>query len=44
VSVAAAAEHYGVVVDPVTFALDDAATERLRAARRKHGLATAAGA
>jgi N-methylhydantoinase B len=44
VSVAAAAEHYGVVVDPVTFALDDAATEQLRAARRKHGLATAAGA
>jgi N-methylhydantoinase B len=44
VSVAAAAEHYGVVVDPVTFALDDAATQRLRAARRNRGLATAAGA
>jgi N-methylhydantoinase B len=31
VSVERAAEHYGVVVDPVTFAVDEAATERLRA-------------
>jgi len=34
VSVAAAAELYGVVVDPVTLALDEAATKRLRAARQ----------
>ena len=34
VSVAAAAEHYGVVLDPQTFAVDMAATEKLRAARR----------
>ena len=33
VSVKAAAEKYGVVVDPRTFALDRAGTERLRAAR-----------
>ncbi len=33
VSVAAAAEKYGVVVDPETFAVDNAATEKLRAAR-----------
>jgi N-methylhydantoinase B len=34
VTVKAAAELYGVVVDPETFALDVAATERLRAAKR----------
>jgi N-methylhydantoinase B len=34
VSVAAAAQLYGVVVDPVTFMVDEAATERLRAAKR----------
>jgi N-methylhydantoinase B len=34
VTVAAAAEHYGVVLDPETFAVDVAATERLRAAKR----------
>ncbi|HEY4773434.1 MAG TPA: hydantoinase B/oxoprolinase family protein [Xanthobacteraceae bacterium] len=34
VSVEAAARHYGVVVDPVTFALDEAASERLRASMR----------
>jgi N-methylhydantoinase B len=33
VSVKAAAEKYGVVVDPETFAVDNAATEKLRAAR-----------
>jgi N-methylhydantoinase B len=33
VTAAAAAEFYGVVVDPDTFVLDLAATERLRAAR-----------
>jgi N-methylhydantoinase B len=33
VSVKAAAELYGVVVDPETLAVDRAATERLRAAR-----------
>jgi N-methylhydantoinase B len=37
VSVAAAAEHYGVVVDPDTFAVDEPATERLRAAMAGHG-------
>ena len=31
VSVQAAAEKYGVVVDPETFAVDNAATEKLRA-------------
>ena len=31
VSVKAAAELYGVVVDPETFAVDQAATEKLRA-------------
>ncbi len=31
VSIAAAAKKYGVVVDPATFALDQAATEKLRA-------------
>jgi len=34
VTVKAAAELYGVVVDPVTFELDVPATERLRAAKR----------
>ena len=34
VSVQAAAERYGVVVDPQTFAVDRAATEKLRAASR----------
>ncbi|MCC6887013.1 MAG: hydantoinase B/oxoprolinase family protein [Hyphomicrobiales bacterium] len=34
VSVAAAAEHYGVVVDPVTFAVDEAATAACRATKR----------
>jgi len=39
VSIKAAAELYGVVVDPDTFAPDHAATERLRAARRSGALA-----
>jgi N-methylhydantoinase B len=34
VSVEAAAELYGVVVDPLTLEVDVVATERLRAARR----------
>jgi N-methylhydantoinase B len=34
VSIAAAAEHYVVVIDPATLAIDRAATENLRAARR----------
>jgi N-methylhydantoinase B len=34
VSVTAAAEKYGVAVDPKTFAVDQAATERSRAAKR----------
>jgi N-methylhydantoinase B len=33
VSVAAAAEHYGVVIDPATLEIDRAATAKLRAAR-----------
>jgi N-methylhydantoinase B len=33
VSIAAAAEHYGVVIDPVTLAIDWAATNKLRPAR-----------
>ena len=33
VSVEAAAEKYGVVIDPETFVVDNAATEKLRAAR-----------
>jgi hypothetical protein len=33
VSAKAAAELYGVVVDPETFALDQAATDKLRAAK-----------
>jgi N-methylhydantoinase B len=35
VSIKAAAEHYGVVVDPDTLAVDRAASEALRTARRK---------
>ncbi len=35
VSVKAAAELYGVVIDPETFAADHAATEKLRAVRRQ---------
>ncbi len=34
VSIKAAAELYGVVIDPDTFAVDRAASEALRAARR----------
>jgi len=34
VSVEAAAELYGVVVDPITLDVNKVATERLRAARR----------
>ena len=34
VSAEAAAERYGVVIDPQTFAVDRAATEKLRAAAR----------
>ena len=34
VTLEAAAEHYGVVIDPETLEVDAAATERLRAARR----------
>ncbi len=45
VSVAAAAELYGVVVDPDTFEIDAAATEKLRATLRLNGeRRTAAGA
>jgi N-methylhydantoinase B len=33
VSIAAAAEHYGVVIDPATLEIDRAATEKLRAGR-----------
>jgi N-methylhydantoinase B len=33
VSIAAAAEHYGVVIDPATLAIDWAATDKLRPAR-----------
>lgn len=35
ITVAAAAEAYGVVLDPVSFAVDEAKTEALRARRRK---------
>jgi N-methylhydantoinase B len=35
VSVKAAADRYGVVVDPTTFAIDDKATEELRVQRRE---------
>jgi N-methylhydantoinase B len=35
VSVASAREHYGVVVDPETFALDTEATQKLRAASHR---------
>jgi N-methylhydantoinase B len=38
VSVKAAADSYGVVVDPETFAVDRAATERLRAAPLKENI------
>jgi N-methylhydantoinase B len=34
VSIAAAAEYYGVVIDPATLAIDRAATEKLRDAQR----------
>jgi N-methylhydantoinase B len=34
VSLEAAAEHYGVVIDPKTFAVDQDASERLRGSRR----------
>jgi hypothetical protein len=34
VSIAAAAEHYGVVIEPATLAIDWTATEKLRPARR----------
>jgi N-methylhydantoinase B len=41
VSVAAAAELYGVVIDPVTLALDEAATKRLRGApQERHSAGT----
>jgi N-methylhydantoinase B len=43
VSVGAARREYGVVVDPNTFAVDEAATAALRASARKAG-ATKAGA
>jgi len=36
VSIEAAAEFYGVVIDPETFAVDQATTERLRAQMRSH--------
>jgi N-methylhydantoinase B len=39
VSVAAAAEHYGVVIEPDTFAVDHAATERRRATLRRQASA-----
>ncbi|HUZ74878.1 MAG TPA: hydantoinase B/oxoprolinase family protein [Stellaceae bacterium] len=42
VSLKAAAELYGVVLDPATLAVDGAATERLRAALRSAATATAA--
>jgi hypothetical protein len=32
--VARAAEDYGVVVDPASFAVDEAATDKLRSAKR----------
>ena len=35
VSVAAAAEFYGVVIDPETFAVDHVATERMRSRLRQ---------
>jgi N-methylhydantoinase B len=35
VSAKAAKEQYGVVVDPVTFAVNEAATKRLRKGRAK---------
>jgi N-methylhydantoinase B len=42
VTIRAAAEHYGVVLDPDTLTLDAAATERLRSARRSVSSARAA--
>ena len=36
VSIEAAAEFYGVVIDPETFAIDQAATERLRTQMQSH--------
>jgi len=42
VSVAAAAELYGVVIDPDTLELDIAATDRLRASRRAAGAGSGA--
>jgi len=42
VSIAAAAELYGVVIDPATLEIDRAATEKLRAARRSAEKANAA--
>jgi N-methylhydantoinase B len=44
VSAKAAAELYGVVVDPVTFEVDMAATEKLRASRATAGDAASASA
>jgi N-methylhydantoinase B len=44
VSAKAATEFYGVVLDPVTFEVDVAATEKLRAARAAAGDAAAASA
>jgi N-methylhydantoinase B len=41
VGIAAAAEHYGVVVDPNSFAVDEAATEKRRAALKKASPAAA---
>ena len=42
VSIKAAADHYGVVVDEATLAIDRAATEKLRAARRSKKVASEA--
>jgi N-methylhydantoinase B len=39
VSAAAAAEQYGVVIEPDTFAVDHAATERRRATLRRQAMA-----
>ena len=44
VSVKAAAERYGVVVDPQTFTVDEAATAKLRSARAERATAAAGGA
>ena len=40
VSVAAAAQSYGVVVDPRTLKIDQAATDKRRAAMREQGRKT----